>query len=72
MSNSRIQQIVTLLYLNKKITTSKGVLKHQTEDLQKLKSRIEYHISYYDKNNLIQSNLFFLNKIIDNWYNNDI
>ena len=72
MSNSRIQQIVTLLYLNKKITTSKGVLKHQTEDLQKLKARIEYHIIYYDKNNLVQSNLIFLNKIIDNWYNNDI
>ena len=72
MSNSRIQQIVTLLYLNKKITTSKGVLKYQTEKLQNLKERIEYHMDFYDKNNLIQANLIFLNKIIDNWYNNDI
>jgi len=72
MSNSRIQQIVTLLYLNKKITTSDGVLKHQTEKLQDLKSRIEHHIDYYSKNNLIQANFNFLNKIIDNWYNSSI
>lgn len=72
MSNSRIQQIVTLLYLNKKITTSDGVLKHQTESLQKLKLRIEHHIEYYSKNTLILANLNFLNKIIDNWYNNII
>lgn len=72
MSNSRIQQIVTLLYLNKKITTSNGVLKHQSENLQNLKKRIEYHIDYYNKNNLIQANFNFLNKIIDNWYNINI
>ena len=72
MSNSRIQQIVTLLYLNRKITTSDGVLKHQTEKLQDLKSRIEHHIDYYSKNNLIQANFNFLNKIIDNWYNSSI
>ena len=72
MSNSRIQQIVTLLYLNKKITTSDGVLKYQTESLQKLKLRIEHHIEYYSKNTLILANLNFLNKIIDNWYNNII
>ena len=68
MSNSRMQQIVTLLYLNKKITTSDGILKHQTEMLQNLKSRILHHIDYYSKNNLIQANFNFLNKIIDNWY----
>lgn len=72
MSNSRMQQIITLLYLNKKMTTSEGVLEHQAEELQKLKSRIIYHIDYYNKNNLIQANFNFLNKIIDNWYNNII
>ena len=69
MSNSRMQQMVTLLYLNKKITTSKGVLIYQSEMLQHLKSRIQYHSEYYAKNTLIQSNFIFLNKIIDNWYN---
>ncbi len=72
MSNSRIQQVVTLLYLSKGIITSKGVIEHQAEKLQELKNRIEHHIDYYDKNNLIQSNFNFLNKIIDNWYNNSI
>lgn len=72
LSNARIKQIITLLYLNKKIVTSKGVLEHQTKMLQELKDRIEYHIEYYDANELVQSNLNFLNKIIDNWYNNNI
>lgn len=72
MSNARIQQIVTLLYLNKRITTSQGVLNYQSEILQDLKSRIEHHIDYYDTNDLVQASLKFLNKIVDNWYNNII
>ena len=72
MSNARIQQIVTLLYLNKRITTSQGVLNYQSEILQDLKSRIEHHIDYYDTNDLVQTSLKFLNKIVDNWYNNII
>ena len=72
LSNIRMKQIVTLLYLNKNIITSKGVLKHQTMILNELKDRIEYHIDYYDTNELVQTSLTFLNKIIDNWYNNNI
>lgn len=72
LSNARMKQLVTLLYLNRKITTSKGVLKHQTELLQYLKNRIERHINLYDKNELVQSNLLFLIKIIDNWYSNTL
>ena len=40
--------------------------------LYKLEDRIEYHIDYYNTNQLVQTNLNFLNKIIDNWYNNNI
>ena len=72
LSNIRMKQLITLLYLNKNIVTSEGVLKHQTESLQKLKGRIEHHIDYYDTNQLIQTNFRFLNKIIDNWYNINI
>lgn len=72
MSNARIQQIITLLYLNKKITTSEGILKYQIVMLQELKNRIERNIQYYSKNTLVQSNLIFLNKIIDTWYNKSI
>lgn len=72
LSNIRMKQIITLLYLNKNITTSEGIFKHQTEILQELKDRIEYHIDYYDTNELVQTSLKFLNKIIDNWYINNI
>lgn len=72
MSNARIQQIVTLLYLNKKMITSKGMQSYQIESLQDLKNRIEYHIDYYKTNDLVYTNLKFLNRIIDNWYNNII
>ncbi len=72
MSNTRIKQLVTLLYLNKNIVTSKGVLEHQVESLVKLKGRIEHHIDYYDTNDLVQSSLKFLNNIIDKWYNTNI
>ena len=72
LSNIRMKQLITLLYLNKNITTSEGIFKHQIEILQELKDRIERHIDYYDSNELVQSNLKFLNKIIDNWYTNSI
>ena len=72
LSNTRIKQLITLLYLNKNIVNSKGVLKYQTQILQDLKNRIEHHIDYYDTNQLIQTNIKLLNKIIDNWYNNSI
>ena len=72
LSNTRIKQIVTLLYLNKNIVTSEGILKYQAKILHELKDRIEHHIDYYNTNQLVQTNLNFLNKIIDNWYNNNI
>ena len=72
LSNTRIKQIVTLLYLNKNIVTSEGILKYQTQILHELKDRIEHHIDYYNTNQLVQTNLNFLNKIIDKWYNNNI
>ena len=72
LSNTRIKQLITLLYLNKNIVTSEGVLKYQTKILQELKNRIEHHIDYYNTNQLIQTNFNFLNKVIDNWYNNSI
>ena len=72
LSNTRIKQIVTLLYLNKNIVTSEGILKYQAKILHELKDRIEYHIDYYNTNQPVQTNLNFLNKIIDNWYNNNI
>ena len=72
LSNTRIKQLITLLYLNKNIVTSEGVLNHQAKSLNELKERIEHHINYYDKNELIKTSFNFLNKIIDIWYTNSI
>lgn len=69
MSNVRIQQIVTLLYLSKKVITSRGVLQYHSEILNSLKQRIEHHLDYYSYNLLITGSFTFLNKIIDEWYN---
>ena len=56
-----MKQLITLLYLNKNITTSEGIFKHQIEILQELKNRIERHIDYYNTNELVQSNLKLVN-----------
>ena len=72
LSNIRVKQLITLLYLNKNMMTSEGLFKYQTEILHNLKARIEHHIEYYNTNELVQTNLKFLNKIIDNWYNINI
>ena len=72
LSNTRMKQLITLLFLNKNIVSSEGVLKYQVQILHELKNRIEHHIDYYNTNELIQTNFIFLNKIIDNWYTNSI
>jgi hypothetical protein len=65
MSNSRINQIVTLLYAHKKIVTSTGVHDKAINNLSKLKNRMMRNIEYYDNNELIKSNIEFLVKVID-------
>lgn len=72
LSNIRMKQLITLLYLNKNITTSEGVFKHQTKILHELKDRIDHHIDYYNRNELVQTSFKFLNRIIDSWYTNSI
>ena len=72
LSNDRIKQLVTLLYLNKNIITSKGVFNNQVKILHELKERMEENIDYYVTNDLVTSCFKFLFKIIDNWYNYNI
>ena len=68
LSNMRIKQIVSLLYFNKVTTTSSGILQHQKEELYKFVDRIKRSINYYDGNEIVQTNLNFIIKIIENWY----
>ena len=68
MSNSRIVQIVTLLYTHNIIVTSEGVKEKAKESLYEFKDRMNKNICYYENNPMIQSSFIFLGKIIDNWY----
>lgn len=68
-SNTRIQQITTLLYAHKSIVTSGGMHQHTSQMLQELMKRIFYHIDYYKSNDLILSTFKFLKIVVDNWFN---
>lgn len=68
MSNVRIQQIVTLLYVYNQIVNSSGLKRHESKDLKDLISRLYKHEDYYESNPLISSSFVFLKKIVDGWY----
>lgn len=68
MSNSHIQQIVTLLYFHKEIVTSNGVHLNRSKQLHELIDRIHRNIQYYDSNKNIKTSFEFLKLIVDNWF----
>ena len=71
MSNVRIQQIITMLYVHKEIVTSRGVHKKTAELLNELKRRINEHCEYYNTNLIVYRTFEFVIKIVDRWYCND-
>jgi abortive infection bacteriophage resistance protein len=68
MSNTRIQQIVTLLYVYRMFVTSSGVLGKACVRLSALSDRMQRNRSYYSSNPMIQSSFDFLCKVISEWY----
>lgn len=68
MSNARIQQIVTLLYIHKILVTSNGVHNKASKHLLEFVERMNKNLEYYKNNDLILANFKFLENIIDNWY----
>lgn len=68
MSNARIQQIITTLFMHKTIVTSAGVHEKTASSLSAFKKRMNKNISYYDSNDLIRTNFAFLSVIIDKWF----
>ena len=74
MTNARLQQIVTLLYVHEKLVTSKGVKTKECDKLRELKQRINREINYYESNEQIRTSFKFLSQVIDIWitrnYNN--
>lgn len=74
MTNARLQQIVTLLYVHEKLVTSKGVKIKECDKLRELKQRINREFNYYESNEQITTSFNFLSQVIDIWitrnYNN--
>lgn len=68
MSNVRIQQIITLLYVHKTFVKSNGLHKMQAVNLNLLVKRMYKNADYYSGNGLILSTFNFLKLVIDKWF----
>ena len=68
MSNARIQQIVTLLYMHKEIVTSEGVHEKESKGLQDVLTRAFKNNDYYKNNPMLKGTFDFLKLVVDSWY----
>lgn len=68
MSNGRIQQIVTLFYVHKKLVVSKGIRKNEYVGLTKVIDRMFQNEDYYKENDVIKGTFNFLKLVVDNWF----
>lgn len=69
MQNSRIKDIVTLLFIHKGIIPSPKMLEHYRKPLKELFSiRMFRNFDYYENNSTIKNAFTFFDKIINNWY----
>lgn len=68
MKNAHIQQIVTLLYMHKKMVTSDGVHANEGEALKEVVARMNKNLDYYSGNDTITTSFAFLKLVIDNWF----
>lgn len=68
MSNSAINDIVTLIYAHISIVSSKGNLEAQKKSLDEVIRRCYKNIDYYKDNDTILSTFDFLKKVVDNAY----
>ena len=71
MSNARIQQVVTLLFMHKAVVTSRGVKTSESEELHKVMTRIYKHIDYYKGNPEVKNTFDFLKMVVDSWFPNE-
>ena len=68
MSNERIRQVITLLYVYKSQVTSISMQERASRRLQDLIARIYKHENYYKDNPLIGHSFAFFKIVIDNWF----
>lgn len=67
ISNIRIAQILTCLYMHKKLVSSPAINSHLSEELHNFVSRL-FAKSKYDNNLLIKSTFDVLSAVVDKWY----
>lgn len=67
MSNERLQQIVTTLFMHSH-RASEGVINHRAQNLDAFIKRMNKNLSYYDGNTEVLSGFAFLTKVITAWY----
>lgn len=69
LSNDRIRQITTLLYLYKTFVKSKGLMEHHSKQLHTIiHKRFDKHADYYRSCEPITTTFDYLKKVIDNWF----
>ena len=68
MSNARIQQIVTLLYMHKEIVSSSGVHTKEAKGLHEVMNRAYKNKDYYKNNPMLKSTFDFLKMVVDSWF----
>ena len=71
MSNARIQQIVTLLYMHKEIVTSVGVHEKESKGLHDVLTRAFKNNDYYKNNPMLKGTFDFLKLVVDSWYTHE-
>ena len=69
LSNDRIRQIATLLYLYKDFVQSKGLKNSRTEQIREVFIKRMYrNIEYYQTTEQVLTTFEFFRRLIDNWY----
>lgn len=68
MSNSAVNDIVTLIYAHISIVSSLGILNAQGKSLKEVIERCYKNIDYYKDNDTILNTFDFLKKVVDNSY----
>ena len=71
MSNARIQQVTTLLYMHKIMVESNRIRQFESEELQKVLKRINQNFEYYRSNPKIEGTLDFLKLVVDTWFQSE-
>jgi len=68
MSNARIQQVITLLYVHKKLVVSEGIRSNECDKMKKVVDRMFKNNEYYNRNDVIYGTFNFLKLVVDNWF----